>query len=117
MPSKAIVINSSTIDLWNKVKHNIISVLMYRYSMVVYGDVLVTGGILVVFPPFAVETSTVACLLAIELSSIVLTPFAVETPVVAFSLGADACSPSCGETLVSVILHSLSPSVNVFDLL
>ena len=72
------MINSSTIDLWNKVKHNIISVIMYRYSIAVYGDVLVSDDILVVFPPLLWRLQlSLACLLAIELSLIVSTPFAV----------------------------------------
>ena len=69
----------------------------------------------IVSPPFPVETSTVACLLQI---SLVPPSFAVESPVVIYALDAEACSPFCGETLLlpllSMIVLSLSPSVNAF---
>ena len=59
----------------------------------------------VVSPAFAVETLTATlCFYSLPFLKI-----AVETPVAAYSLDVDACSPSCGETLLlplSVILYS-----------
>jgi len=69
----------------------------------------------VVSPPFAVETTIVASLLAIELPSVVSPPFAVETPTVASWLAIEHPSvvspPFAVETPAVSVLYSHKESI------